>query len=158
LVVAAASQALAKVRETNAAASSEVTSAAPAAEENGRAASAAGADDTFGSPAVRRFRQNASLALAYAIYNARLDKAAGRPQLTTQTRIYRDGQPVFIGKEQPVSVQLPYPDLKRIGLVAELKLGSALAPGEYVLQVVVTDTLRNDKHRVATQWIDFEIY
>jgi VWFA-related protein len=157
LVVTGASQATAKAGETNAAATTEVASSASAGEGNGAAATT-GADDTLASPAVRRFRQNANLALAYAIYNARLDKATGRPQLTVQTRIYRDGQPVFSGKEQPVGVQTPYPDLKRIGLLAELKLGSALTPGEYVLQVVVTDTLRNDKHRIATQWIDFEVY
>jgi VWFA-related protein len=138
------------------------TSSASTVKENGQAAAAIGAasseDDTLASPAVRQFRQNADLLLAYAIYNARLDKATGQPKLVAQTRIYRDGQPVFVGKEQPVSVQTSYSDLKRIGLLAELKLGSGLAPGEYVLQVVVTDTLRNDKHRAATQWIDFEIY
>ena len=30
-------------------------------------------------------------------------------------------------------------------------------PGEYVLQVIVTDQLAPEKRRTATQWIDFEI-
>ena len=30
-------------------------------------------------------------------------------------------------------------------------------PGEYVLQVVVTDKLAKEKHRTASQWIDFEV-
>jgi hypothetical protein len=32
-----------------------------------------------------------------------------------------------------------------------------MQPGEYVLQIVVTDLLAKDKDRVATQWMDFEI-
>jgi len=113
--------------------------------------------DTLAGPAVRRFRQNTRLALAYVIYNARLDKATGLPQLTAQTRIYRDGQPVFSGKEQPVGLESPNSDLKRIGMLAQLQLGSSLTPGEYVLQVVITDALRTDKYRTTTQWIDFEV-
>jgi hypothetical protein len=35
--------------------------------------------------------------------------------------------------------------------------GEAFAPGEYVLQVIVYDQLRQDKYRLATQWIDFEV-
>ena len=129
-----------------------------AASASNGAASAAEAANALSGPAVRRFRQHGGLALGYAIYNARLDKANGRPQLTSQTRIYRDGQLVFGGKEQPLDVQMPYSDLKRIGVLAQLKLGAQLTPGEYVLQIIVTDALRNDKHRVATQWIDFEVY
>jgi VWFA-related protein len=158
LIVTSPDKTTAKVGATADAATE--TSSAFTSKESGQAASgvASSEDDALTSPDVRRFRQNADLLLAYAIYNARLDKATGQPKLVAQTRIYRDGQPVFIGKEQPVSVQTPYPDLKRIGLLAQLKLGTTLTPGEYVLQVVVTDALRNDKHRVATQWVDFEIY
>lgn len=36
-------------------------------------------------------------------------------------------------------------------------LGSAMSPSDYVLQVIVTDPLAKEKHRVASQWIDFEI-
>jgi len=34
---------------------------------------------------------------------------------------------------------------------------TTIAPGEYVLQVIVTDRLAKEKYRSATQWIDFEI-
>ncbi|HEX8459152.1 MAG TPA: VWA domain-containing protein [Pyrinomonadaceae bacterium] len=114
--------------------------------------------ETLASPAVRRFRQRAPLALGYAVYNARLDKATGRPSLTTQTRIYRDGQLVYSGTEQPVEVSASETDMKRIGILTQLKLGSQFTPGEYVIQVIITDALRNDKHRIATQSVDFEIY
>jgi hypothetical protein len=32
-----------------------------------------------------------------------------------------------------------------------------MAPGEYVLQVIVIDPLAKSKNSLATQWIDFEI-
>jgi VWFA-related protein len=165
LLVSSASQAMTNAGATSAGAAT----GSPAAGTEGNSKPATGAAtapgntaatgeaDTHASPAVRRFRQNANLALGYVIYNAQLDKATGSPQLTAQTRIYRDGQLIFGGKERPVELQLPYSDLKRIGMLAQLRLGSLFTPGEYVLQVVVTDTLRNDKHRTATQWIDFEI-
>ncbi|HZG54040.1 MAG TPA: VWA domain-containing protein [Pyrinomonadaceae bacterium] len=113
--------------------------------------------DTPASPAVRRFRQNSRLALAYAVYNARLDKTSARPQLTAETRIYRDGQLIFDGAEQPIGLDQPDADVKRLGVLAQFQLGAQLTPGEYVLQIIVTDRLRNDKRRVATQWIDFEV-
>ncbi|HEX8128092.1 MAG TPA: VWA domain-containing protein [Pyrinomonadaceae bacterium] len=111
---------------------------------------------SLASPAVRRFRQNSNLAFAYAIYNARLDKATRLPQLTTQTRIFRDGAPVFSGEAVPLKFT-SLPDPKRLDLGGSLNLGAALPPGEYVLQIVVTDLLATGKHRVATQWLDFEI-
>ncbi|HEX8634853.1 MAG TPA: VWA domain-containing protein [Pyrinomonadaceae bacterium] len=144
LLVGGASQAQAQV--------APAASSSASATGNGQAAS-----DTLASPAVRRFRQNSLLALAYAIYNARLDKTSGRPQLTAETRIYRDGQLIFDGAEQPVGLDQPDADAKRLGVLAQFQLGAQLTPGEYVLQIIVTDRLRNDKHRVATQWIDFEV-
>ncbi|MGI9104858.1 MAG: VWA domain-containing protein [Pyrinomonadaceae bacterium] len=117
---------------------------------------AASETGAFGSPAVRRFSPRSTLAFGYVIYNARLDKTANRPQLTTQTRIFRNGQPVYTGDETPLAVTQS-PDLKRINLGGSLQLGANLPPGEYVLQVIVTDALAKEKHRTATQWIDFEI-
>ena len=38
-----------------------------------------------------------------------------------------------------------------------IQLGTDLLPGEYVLQVIVRDLLADEKHRTATQWMDFEI-
>jgi hypothetical protein len=48
-------------------------------------------------------------------------------------------------------------DMKRITVGGGLQLGADLAPGEYVLQTTVTDQLADEKHRIATQWIDFEV-
>ncbi|HEV7747470.1 MAG TPA: VWA domain-containing protein [Pyrinomonadaceae bacterium] len=108
------------------------------------------------SAATRQFRRDEVLAWSVFVYNARLDKATGQPQLSTQLQLFRDGQLIFTGKESAVDT-VNQSDLKRIGMAGGVKLGAALVPGEYVLQITVTDPLADEKHRVATQWIDFEI-
>lgn len=107
-------------------------------------------------PAVRVFKRGMALQYSYLIFNARLDKATGRPQLETQARIFRDGQPVFSGNVKPLDVS-QQTDLQRIIAGGALRLGTEMTPGEYVLQIIVTDTLSKDKNRTATQWIDFQI-
>ena len=63
---------------------------------------------------------------------------------------------MFTGNERPLDLN-SQPDLKRVVVIGALRLGVELIPGEYVLQVIVTDQLANEKHRIATQSIDFEI-
>lgn len=112
--------------------------------------------DPQAGAAVRRFRQGMIMNYGYVIYNAQLDKATRRPQLQTQIRIFREGQPVFNGSLKPLDAG-GQPDLARLVAGGGVKLGSDMIPGEYVLQVVVTDLLAKDNRRTATQWIDFEI-
>ena len=142
-----------------AAAASSPGSAAEGKAQAGDAAAASGDGGmpvSLASPAVRRFRRNSNLTFAYAIYNARLDKTARLPQLTQQARLFRDGVLVFDGPATPLNLD-SLPDPKRINLGGSLNLGAGLPPGEYVLQIVVTDALAKGKHRTATQWSDFEI-
>jgi len=140
--------------------SSQNTTATEGAREGNEASPEGGAGSSGAalpaSPAVRRFRPNSNLDFAYAIYNARLDRATRLPQLTTQARIFRDGTPVFEGDAMPLKFASPT-DPKRLDLAGSLSLGANLPPGEYVLQIVVTDQLADAKHRTATQWIDFEV-
>jgi hypothetical protein len=109
-----------------------------------------------GGRAVRRFHQGTNLIFAYAVYNARLDGVAHLPQLTAQTRVFRDGRPIFTGAATRVD-PVGQSDLQRIASASSLQLGAALLPGEYVLQIIVTDSLSKEKSPVATQWIDFEV-
>jgi hypothetical protein len=107
-------------------------------------------------PAVRRLRRSMVLDIGYVIYNARLDKATQRPQLQTQLKLFRDGQEIFAGNlvNYDASQQT---DLKRLNAGGRLQLGTEMTPGDYVVQVIVTDLLAKDKHRTSTQWIDFQI-
>jgi VWFA-related protein len=110
--------------------------------------------DPQSGPAVRRFRTGALVEYGYEVYNARLDKATRRPQLQSQVRLFRDNQLAFAGKVVNLNGKV---DARRLVAFGRLQLGANLTPGEYVLQVVVTDTLARDKNRVTAQWIDFEI-
>lgn len=111
------------------------------------------AADPQASPAMRRFRRGMVMQYGYVIYNAKVSPA---PQLTTQMRLFRDGQPIFTGKLVPLNTT-GQADLKRIAGGGFLQIGTEMTPGEYVLQVIVTDALAKDKHRTASQWMDFEI-
>jgi VWFA-related protein len=135
-------------QESSAAAS---TAAAITSQEDGREEGNAKA-----SPAVRQFKVGMVMTYGVYIYNARLDKASARPQVTTQVKLFRDGKEIFAGKEIPYdsSGQI---DLQRLPTGGALQLGANMAPGEYVLQVIVTDLLADKKHRIATQWMDFQI-
>ena len=91
----------------------------------------------------------------YAIYNIQL-APDNRPSLTTQIKLFYDGQPVLIGKEVSLKEQQTA-KTKRIFAGGSIDLGANLKPGEYLLQVIVNDLMAKEKHRTSTQWINFEI-
>jgi VWFA-related protein len=117
---------------------------------------ATGEQDRFAVPGSRAFRQGSGLVFAYAVYNAQLDLATHLPQLTRQTRIFREGQLIHTGEIIPLTLS-GQSDPERITGGGRLLLGSDFPVGEYVLQIVVTDNLAKEKQRTSTQWIDFEI-
>jgi hypothetical protein len=112
--------------------------------------------DAETGPAVRRFRRGAMVGYGFYIYGARLDTATQRPSLTTELRLFREGRPVFTGKPLPFD-STGQTDLKRLVAGGSFRLGTDLAPGDYVLQMVVTDTLAEESRRTSSNWIDFEI-
>lgn len=112
-------------------------------------------EDAQAGPAVRRFHQGSVMQYGFVIFNAQLDKTA-RSQLTTQMRLVRDGKVVFTG-EQLAFDPAGQSDSKRMVGGGAIQLGSELPPGEYVLQIIVKDSLAPEKRRTASQWIDFEI-
>ncbi len=128
------------------------------AQSNPAAAQSEGVEteDAQASPAVRRFHSGMVMQYGYVIFNAQLDKARHQPQLTTQVRLVRDGKVIFTGNEIPFD-SANQTDLKRLVAGGAIQLGSALPPGEYVLQIIVKDPLASEKRRIATHWIDFEI-
>jgi VWFA-related protein len=102
-------------------------------------------------PAVRRFHQGATVEFGYMIYNANQ-----RSQLTAEARLYLDGKMVL--SPYPLVISLEgQTDPRRLTNRANLPLAPDLVPGNYVLQIIVTDAADKQKPRVASQWIDFEI-
>jgi len=120
------------------------------------AAPAPAPSDPQGAPAVRRFRRGAAIDYGFNIFNAKLDRADGRPRLQTQMLLFRDGKPVFTGRVQTFDAQTQNV-AGDVGAGGLLRLGTELTPGEYVLQMIVTDLLAKEKQRVAVQWIDFDV-
>lgn len=109
-------------------------------------------DDVLTTAVLRKFRQGSSLVFGYTIYNASLE-ATRSSRLTSQTIIFRDGKKVYTSDRLPVSTK-DQTDLNRIAAGARLDFGSALTPGEYVLQIAVEDQVAK---RTALQWIQFEV-
>ncbi len=106
--------------------------------------------------ATRRLRRGMALDYSFFIFNPQVDKSTRRPYLQTQLTLFRDGQQVLARNEQLFDANSQL-NLKRIEASGRLELGAEMPPGEYILQITVTDTLADEKSRTATQWIDFEI-
>ena len=112
------------------------------------------AGDPQASPAIRRLRSGMEMHYAFYIYNAKLD-VTRHPQLTTQVRLFHNGTLAYEGRVTAYDAGQE-PDLKRLRAGGQIKLSAKAAPGEYLLQVIITDALRR-KQNTATQWMDFEI-
>lgn len=116
--------------------------------------------DAQSGPAVRRIKQGMALDYGYVIYNAQLNKSTKKPQVTTQIKLFRDGKLFFKGRVVPLNMN-QQTDMKRLIVGGRLQIGTAIAPGDFVLQVIVTDMLGReksvDRQRTATQWTDFEV-
>ncbi len=107
-------------------------------------------------PAVRRFSPGSALAYSYTIYNAKRDKVSGRPSLTVQVNLYRDGELLVSGNPAPAEINRPA-DWARIDDFGYLRLNNQMSAGDYALQITITDMLATGAARTSTQWIDFEI-
>ena len=112
--------------------------------------------DPTNSAAVRQFRRGQTMRYSFAIYNSHLDPGTGQPKLQTQLKIFRDGQPVFTGRLQPFTLNNP-PDITRLSATSAIQLGGEMSPGDYLLQVIVTDLLAGGKYATTSRWVDFRI-
>ncbi|HXM34030.1 MAG TPA: VWA domain-containing protein [Pyrinomonadaceae bacterium] len=112
--------------------------------------------DPQASPAVRRLRPGMVLNYAYSIYNAKRDKQTHRPQLQTRVRLFRDDQLVYTGKVLAFDIG-QQTDIEKLAALGTLQLSAKEKPGDYFLEVVVTDLLADKNHNTTTSWIDFEI-
>jgi hypothetical protein len=106
-----------------------------------------------GTPAVRIFRAGHEIIYAYQILNAA--DSGGKPDLESQTRVFRDGEQIYEGKPLPLSVQ-DQKDPKYLLGAGAMRLGPAMKPGDYVLQVIVTDKT-GGRNQSTSQSIDFQV-
>ena len=113
----------------------------PASESSGEA-------DPQWDTAVRQFRRGSVMRFAYQVYNARDGK------LVQRLTLFTGGKVAFQGPAVPVT-NLRTETPKSSAASGALLLGDNLTPGDYILQVDVTD--QSGKASMATQFIQFEI-
>lgn len=111
--------------------------------------------DPMSVTSLRRVKLNSILRYGLEIYNAKLD-GAKRPSIATKVRIFRDGKLVLDGKDQQLDIA-GQTDLARLRCAGALAIGGKMLPGDYILQIIVTDSLAKPKQRVTTQFVQFEV-
>jgi hypothetical protein len=107
-------------------------------------------------PAVRIFKPGQSCVFRSTVFNplAGPDKQS---TLQVQSRIFAAGRVVMDGKPERVTFGEAR-DGSRRQLSGPIKLDSLMAPGDYVLKVIVQDLLAPPgQPRTATQFIDFQV-
>jgi VWFA-related protein len=109
-----------------------------------------------GGPAVRRYRPGQGIVYGYAVINPKRKGAAKEFQVGCQLRVFRNGKPFYTGTYGHI-VSVSDPDPTRLLGVGVLSLGSSLSPGEYLMQIVVTDENAGPKKPPVAQWVDFEV-
>ena len=112
-----------------------------------------GMEDPLASPASRVFRHGWYLDYACLVLNAGKKKGT---QYNTQVKLFRDGQEVFAGEVFPVEMS-SQTDLARLVVARRLQLGTILEPGDYMLQLTISETGASGGGRTATRWIDFKL-
>lgn len=110
--------------------------------------------DPLQDTAVRRFKRGSVLRFGAEVYNAKLPSLQ-QAKIFMQARVFHDRELVFEGKEQPLN--LDGQNAAEPVYTDAVQLGENLLPGDYVLQIVVTDGLAKDKKRIATQYVQFEV-
>jgi hypothetical protein len=113
--------------------------------------------EVMGSPAMRMFHPGKRLDYALEVMNAQQDQASKQPQLESQMLLFHDGKQIYAGKPKALQPEKASPDAKNVFTAGQLQLGSTMEPGEYAMQIVVTDKLAKDKYKTVAQSIDFEI-
>ncbi|HEV8589341.1 MAG TPA: VWA domain-containing protein [Pyrinomonadaceae bacterium] len=108
-----------------------------------------------GGPAIRRFARGDALEYSYLVYGARLD-AHNSTDLTTQICLFRASDKVFTAPVERVA-RAKDANSEAIIVGGRFTLPESLPPGEYFLQVIVTDELAPPERQTSIQWIDFEI-
>ena len=105
--------------------------------------------------ALRRVKIGSVLRYGFEIYNAKFDTAK-QPTVQTKVRVFRDGKLILDGKDTPLELN-GQSDMQRLKAAGAIAIGDKLLPGDYILQIIVTDTLAKPKDQIATQFVQFEV-
>jgi len=111
--------------------------------------------DELRASATRRFHNGDTVKFDLSVYDSRTDGTAG-VNLAMAFKIYRDGKEVFVAPEAPLKSDEQTRQMTR-DVSGAFELGQNMPPGDYLLQVTVTNLMAGKKGELATQWTDFEI-
>lgn len=107
------------------------------------------------STANREFRRGSVLRFGVELLNAKVP-AKQAADFRIQSRVYHDRKLVFESKEFTLDAA-GLAGTRELSHTDALELGSNLLPGDYVLQIIVTDGNAKNKKRIATQYVQFEV-
>jgi hypothetical protein len=91
------------------------------------------------------------------VYNGANESGAFR-NLVMQAKLLREDKEVLAGPEVPVKPAANQTDLSRVITSGLLRLPPDLEPGNYYLQVAVTEVGGKKKVAPMVQWSQFEVY
>jgi VWFA-related protein len=109
----------------------------------------------LGDTSLRRFRRGTVMNYGFSIFNAKA--AAGQPSsLTSQIKLFLNGKPIFEGSPLPVASGQNR-DPESVNFTGSMSIPPKMEPGEYVMQITVTDNLAKEKRKTANQFVQFEV-
>jgi VWFA-related protein len=107
------------------------------------------------TPAVRAFKPGEAVVYVYQVLNAHPGENK-QGSVEAQVRLFRNGEPIFTGTPA-APVTAGSSTAARMVCGGAIQLGQKMTPGDYVLQIAVTDKLAKEKHGLVTQAVDFEV-
>src|SRR5215471_16213525 len=126
----------------------------PPRDQQGKTSEAAGQGATLSQ---RRFKHGSQMEYMLIVYNAASEGHESRTQLEMRTRVMQGGRAIYTSQNRPVQPLVESTPPRRIITGGTLTLGQ-LVPGDYTLEVTVTDKLRKKESRaVVRQEIDFSV-
>jgi len=113
-------------------------------------------EDIMAGPAVRSIRAGDAVNYGAIIYNAGIAPDTRSPRLEMQVTLLRDGKLIHTGKKLPLAPANHKPEAP-LSVSGTLTLGPRTPPGEYLLQLAVSDLANPRKPRYALRSTDFVI-
>jgi hypothetical protein len=112
-----------------------------------------------GSPVTRVFASGAVLKYDYTVYGALFDGQTGKPKLDVTVNLFRGPEQIYSG--QPIALAIADGNsTTAVHGAGEIKLPVTLPPGDYALELNVTDRLERKQSQAAAQaaqWVDFTL-
>jgi hypothetical protein len=109
----------------------------------------------FSDTSARQFRKGTVVNYGFTVFNPKSGSVEGG-NVEWQMRLFRDGKVIFEGKPR-TAMSAVDAKARSTNIAGSLMLGGEMLPGDYVIQITVTDKLRKAKQNSVSQFVQFEI-